>query len=209
MLVLGKVQCLDLGKIMAIPKYFKDGTGLRVKYDGLPALKEALQFLARDEVLVGFPEETTKRDDPESQGVTNASLGYIHDNGAPEARIPARPFMIPGITIVLPKVEETLKKSAQYALNGKREKVAEGFQRIGLMAVGSIQSTINAGVPPPLADATVRERARKGRKGAKTELIVRSLGYSPTLQLAKPLIDTAEMLKSINYVVRNRNKRRK
>lgn len=194
---------------MANSKWFKDGSGLKVKYDGFEALEKSIARLARDEVLVGFPEDTTQRDDPDSKDVTNAALGYIHDNGAPEANIPARPFMIPGITRVMPKVEATLHKMAQYGLAGDVAKIDEGFERIGFLGVDGITSTIREGVPPPLAELTLKKRAAKGRKGAQAELNRRAAGYGPSLQLATPLMDTNEMLKSVTYVVRNRSQRGK
>lgn len=190
-------------------KYFSDGNGLRVAYDGMPELRRALEKLAGREVLVGVPESKTERDDPDSKaaGITNASLAYIHDNGAPEARIPARPFMIPGIERMLPFATDTLAQAARYGLAGEPQKVEDGFDRVGLAAVSAIQSTIREGIPPPLADATVRARAKKGRAGAQPELNRRAAGYGASLQLAKPLIDTSNMIKSITYVVRNRNQR--
>ncbi len=193
---------------MANSKYFKNGDGLKVKYDGMPALQEAVARLARDEVLVGFPEDTTMRDDPESKDVTNAALGYIHDNGAPEANIPARPFMIPGINKAMPKVESILKRMAQHGLAGDTAKIDEGFERIGFMGVDGITSTIREGVPPPLAELTLKKRAAKGRKGAQAELNRRAAGYGASLQLATPLMDTNEMLKSVTYVVRKRSQRK-
>ena len=79
---------------------------------------------------------------------------------------------------------------------------------MGLLGVASIRAVIDAGVGPPLSDYTVRRRAEKGRKGAQQELNRRAAGYGPTLILAKPLQDTNEMFKSINYVVRPRARRR-
>lgn len=192
-------------------KTFDNGTGLRVKSDTLPALVKAMAALASREVLVGFPEESADRpsEGGGKQSITNAALAYIHDNGAPEARIPARPFMIPAIESVKPQVTKTLARAAQYALAGEANKVDEGFERVGMLAVKAIRDTINAGIPPALAESTVRARARRGRKGAQEELNRRDAGHGASLQLAKPLIDTAEMLKSSNYVVRARSAREK
>lgn len=60
------------------------------------------------EVLIGIPMSTTERPDGE---ITNAELGYIHEYGAPEANIPARPFLIPGVESVKGKALELMKKS--------------------------------------------------------------------------------------------------
>lgn len=185
-------------------------SGLTVRTDSLQGLRDALAVLVRDEVLVGVPEETTERPPGVDKfEVTNASLAYIHDNGAPEAKIPARPFMIPGIESVRDKVTKRLARAAQLVLSGDVKKVEDSYQAVGLEAQLAIQMRIRSGVPPPLADSTVRARARKGRKGAQAELNRRAAGYGPSLQLATPLMDTNEMLKSITYVVRNRNRRRK
>lgn len=185
--------------------------GLHVKADNLPELRALIKRLARDEVLVGVPETKTERDDPESKaaGITNAALAYIHDNGAPEQNIPARPFMIPGMQDAQAKTADLLAKTARYALGGRIEKIDEGFTRVGFAVVDAIQKRIVAGIPPPLADLTVKRRAAKGRKGAQAELNRRAAGLGASLQLAKPLVDTGEMLKSITFVVRPRAARSK
>ena len=184
--------------------------GLHITIDNMPELQAALKALARDEVLVGIPEDKTERP-PDGEGkpdpATNAALAYIHDNGAPEANIPARPFMIPGIEKVQDKNVAVLVAMAQYALQGApATKIREGFERIGLQTQLSIQRTIQDGIPPPLADRTLKARAKKGRKGAKEELERRGQGYAAGIDLARPLIDTGEMLKKISYVVRRRKK---
>ena len=182
-------------------------SGLQVLMDNTDELNRALMLLVQREVLVGYPEDTTDRP-PDDNGlptpVTNAALAYIHDNGAPEVNIPARPFMLPGIESVLEPITDTLAKAAQYALAGQTTKVEQGFERVGFLGVQGIQGAIRRGVPPPLADATLRERARRGRKGAQKELDRRAKGLPPGIELATPLMDTNEMLKSTNYVIRRR-----
>lgn len=194
---------------MAGKKTYDDGgSGLKVTYDGVPKLFAALNSLTRSQTLVGVPAENTDRppnpDDPKSAGITNAALAYIHDNGAPEANIPARPFMIPGIMQAMPKVEGIMLKMAQYALKGSTAQVEAGYQRVGFECVNAITSIIRAGIAPPLAEMTLRKRLAKGDIKAQYELNRRAAGYGATTQLVKPLMDTNEMLKSITYVVRDR-----
>jgi hypothetical protein len=172
--------------------------------------------LASLEVLVGFPEDTTERDEDEEDGqtkdLTNATLGYIHDNGAPEANIPARPFMRPGINNAKPKLIKIAKQMARDVVEGGKDgaTVAEqGYHAMGLVAQASIRNVINDGVDPPLADATLRARARRGRKGAKEELENRAKGMPPGKDLAKPLVDTGQMRNAVNYAVRNRKERKR
>lgn len=195
----------------------KKGTGVyRTEFLGGPkALTKALAALADNEVLVGFPEaSTTRKEDPEEEGsgdLTNAALGYIHDNGAPEANIPARPFMLPGIEDARGKLIKIAKNTGMKVLDATnpQEVVDQGLHMMGLVAQSSIRKVINDGIDPPLADRTLRERARRGRKGAKEELANRAAGLPPGKELAKPLIDTGQLRNAVNYVIRPRKRRSK
>lgn len=171
----------------------------------------ALTALAKREVLVGFPEDTTERDDDGDKDLTNAELAYIHDNGAPEANIPARPFMIPGIAAAEGRLAETMLAGGRRVLQSKHPhlEVEPALHTVGLVAQAAIRSKINEGVPPPLAEATLHDRARRGRKGAKMELERRSRGEAPSTEFAKPLIDTGQMRNAVNYAIRDRKRRRR
>jgi hypothetical protein len=195
----------------------KGGSGVfRTDFNGGPEmLIKALKGLASNEVLVGFPAATTdRREDPEdaaSKDLTNAELGYIHDNGAPEANIPARPFMIPGIEAARSKLVRIARRTGLKTLEATNpaEVVDQGLHAMGLVAQSSIRQVINDGIDPPLADRTLRERARRGRKGAKEELENRAKGLPQGKELAKPLIDTGQLRNAVNYVIRPRKTRRK
>lgn len=186
---------------------------LKTTVDNVDALKDLLHQLAAREVLVGFPEDTTARESSpdEPEGITNAALGYIHDTGAPEHNIPARPFMLPGMEEAEESVTKALASTARQLLNVKgagASVIDQGLHKAGLKAQFAIRRKINEGVPPPLADLTLRKRAAKGRKGAKKELERRAQGEAPSTQFAKPLIDTAQLRNAINYVIRDRKKRK-
>ena len=186
--------------------------GLRITADNVAELRLMMKILAEREVLVGFPEETTTRDDDDSDpDITNAGLGYIHDNGAPEQNIPARPFMIPGMTNAIPQATQALVNVARNVLTKRSpEQVEMGLTRVGLAVQYALRSKINEGIPPPLSERTLRERASrgtKGRKGANKELQRRMAGEQPSTQFAKPLIDTGQLRNAINFVIRDRKKR--
>lgn len=186
--------------------------GLSVTRDDVSRIKDAFRILGKRELLVGFPEDTTNRDpDPaEPPDLTNAELAYIHDNGAPEANIPARPFMDPAMQEQAPYVANDLVALAASAVTkAGKVNIEAGFHKIGIRVQVGIQKKINEGIPPPLSERTLRERARKGRKGAKEELAARAQGLPPSTTLAKPLIDTAQMRNAVNYVIRDRTKRKK
>lgn len=183
----------------------KKNPALRV--DNLPDLLGQLSALTSKEVLVGFPEENADRakEEGEKGEITNAALAYIHDSGMPEQNIPARPFMIPSIEEAAPRLAASLFRGAQRVLSGKETSAESELNRAGLIAQASMRRKLNSGIPPPLSDRTLQERARrgtKGRSGAQWELAWRAAGAPPSTQLAKPLIDTGQMRNAINYVIR-------
>lgn len=192
-----------------------NNTGVKVTKGNLKGILAAVNALASSEILVGFPEDTTQRDadpsdPPEKRGITNAALGYIHDHGSPEMNIPARPFMVPGITAAEKGIEKHLSGALKAAMRGNVTAAEGQMQAAGLVAKLSIQKKINEGIPPPLSERTLKDRARRGRKGAQMELDRRAKGLDPLIgmALAKPLIDTGQMRNAVNYVIRSRRKRR-
>lgn len=194
----------------------KPDVRLKVTQDHAKVLVAALRELTSHEVLVGFPDEnadrwidtgTTVKGKAvlgDKSDITNASLGYIHDNGSPEVNIPARPFMIPGITEAEDRITAQLLSAAKAVLHDPATDVHARLIRVGMMAVLGIKRKINEGVPPPLADLTLKIRAAKGRKGAVNELAARALGTPPGMASAKPLVDTGQMRNAVSFVIRRR-----
>lgn len=169
-----------------------------------------IKLIAGVEVLVGFPAETSNRDESEAAevgGITNAALGYIHETGMPEQNIPARPFLVPAIEENAEMIEKRLAGIARKALSGDAEAIEAGFQALGLKMQAAIRNKINEGIPPPLAESTLRARAARGRKGAQEELDARGRGEAPGVANAKPLVDSGQMRNAVNYAIRNRSKR--
>lgn len=149
----------------------------------------AIAALPRKEVLVGIPEDkAARRDDPlaPSTGpMTNAVLGYIHENGAPEANIPARPFLIPGVHAVQSETIKMFKVAGAAALAGDAGKMDKVLHVIGLTNQASVRNALQTGAFVPLSPVTIAARLRRGRTGTR------------------PLIDTGQLRNSINYVVRS------
>jgi hypothetical protein len=187
---------------------------LKITRDQTDELFAAISMLAELDVLAGFPEESSERNGTEDtlpQSITNAALGYIHDNGAPEQNIPQRPFMLPAMQEVRGKVTDKLTQIARRVVVGHNPRTAKQVVKQGLEQVGSaveiaIKMKINEGVPPPLAESTLKKRAAKGRKGAQKELDARAKGEAPSTANAKPLIDTAQMRNAVKYVIRPRSR---
>ena len=116
--------------------------------------------LAKKEVLVGIPASNNARDD---SPIGNAAIGYIQEHGDPEHNLPARPFLVPGVTAALPAATVRLKKAAQDAIQGRDP--TSGLQAAGLAAEVSVKETINNVIPPPLAPSTLAQRQAKGFTG--------------------------------------------
>ena len=176
--------------------------GVRIVVDRAAEVGKAIAHLSATRVMVGFPEAQSARD---GEGPSNAELGYIHDNGAPEARIPARPFMMPGVKRNDEKIQRRLKAAAKAAFDGDSQKMDRNFVAVGMETVSTIREVITEGIPPPLADATLRARiARRktGRLGERRELIRREMGKEPGMGLAVPLIDTGEMRHKVTFAIR-------
>jgi hypothetical protein len=94
-------------------------------------------------------------------------------------------------------------------MGGDADALRRGLDVIGLEATSAVKNRLTSGPWAPLADATLRARARRAvgggvgiRKGARAELAARAAGAAPSSQFAKPLIDTAQMRNAINYVIR-------
>lgn len=156
--------------------------GVKITKDNVSVVLRSIQQLASNEVLVGIPASTTERQDGEP--INNATIGYIQETGSPANNLPARPFLVPGAQKALPQAEALMKKGAKSALDGNRDIADTALHAAGLAAQNAVRATINAGVSPALAEATLANRRRRGRTGTV------------------PLIDTGSLRNAITYVIR-------
>jgi hypothetical protein len=196
------------------------------KVDKLPELKKRLALLARHAVYVGVPsdgdagEGSNERDDDSKEPMNNATLAYIHDNGAPASGIPARPFMKPGIEASKDFVSGKIKAAMKSLLKtGDEEALDSGLERVGMYAANSIKGIIRAGIQPALKPSTVLTRYRKrktqklraGEKAYQAEfkrLLAKGTDEEQAAAEAQaltgitPLVDTGQLLNSITYVLK-------
>lgn len=151
--------------------------GIEVKADKSKDIVRAFKELAFTEVLVGIPQEKSSRKDNE---ITNAELAYIHTHGSPVNNIPPRPFLQPSIIENIEGVTSIQSDIVKAALAGNSEKVKKLYNRLGLYVQAKAKNYITQGDKlAPNAPMTI---ALKGSD--------------------RPLIDTAQMLNSITYVVK-------
>lgn len=157
---------------------------VKMTKDNVSSVLRSIQQLASNEVLIGIPATTTERQDGEA--INNATIGYIQERGSPVNNLPARPFLVPGVEKAQKAATDELKKGADEAMDGNAQGAEKALHRAGITASNSVKATINAGVPPALADSTLAARRRRGRTGEV------------------PLIDTGSLRNSITYVLRKK-----
>jgi hypothetical protein len=186
-----------------------------ISNDRVPLVLRAIETLTKSEVLIGIPGDAAERKPEPGQTappqITNAALGYIHEFGLPEHNIPARPFLRPGIQEAMPAIIARLRGAALKVLANldDPETAQKELVAVGLTAQNAVRRYMNRGIPPPLAQSTLYKRAGtkgKPRKGGRLELARRAAGGLPGVDLAKPLIWTAQLRNSVSFVVRSRRR---
>lgn len=157
-----------------------------VTKDATSALERAVRDLIKNQVLVGVPAEGANRkpEKGEKSAPSNAQIGYWMEYGAPEANIPARPHLLPGIERAQGSITARLGKAGEAALSGKADEVDRGLNAVGIVAQNAVRAEVTDGAFAPLAKRTIQRRQAKGRTGTK------------------PLIDTGQYRRSLTYVIR-------
>jgi hypothetical protein len=182
---------------------------VEITYDNVNNVVKGIQALTGQQVLVGIPEEKGARSN--SDPVTNAALGYIHEFGSPQHNIPARPWLIPGVRKGARDYMPHLRGAAAAVLDGKTTVAFRELNMAGILAAQSAQNMMATGNFVPLSPATIRARrysrtTKSIRVSEKQYLALIKQGVSPaTAQSAvgiRPLINTRQLFNSVTYVVR-------
>ncbi|MCC8384964.1 hypothetical protein GPY51_21425 [Photorhabdus laumondii subsp. laumondii] len=167
-------------------------SGLTVRADKAAAVLESLKKLSGMDVLVGIPAENATREDGEA--LNNAEIGYLQSTGATvelggkTTTLHPRPFLDIGIEDTKDRTTLCLKAAAERALEGKQDAAIRELERAGQIAREGAKKVISDGDRlHPLSEKTLQNRRDRGIPGDK------------------PLYDHGYLLRSINYVVRNKN----
>ena len=134
---------------------------MSVKLDNLIKIIEAMN---KKHCYVGIPKKDNKRENPDgsTSPIGNAALAYIHEHGSMAQHIPARPFMRPGVRKVKDRITAIMADGAQVAVERNDPEIIDKMLRkVGTIVAGSMQETINAGIPPPLSPLTVAKRQQR------------------------------------------------
>lgn len=155
---------------------------LIVQKQGSKKLTAAFRQLEKREVLVGYP---AGGEQAEGSHLSLAALAYIQDQGAPEANIPAREFMAPGIKAAQGAITAQLRKAANAALEGNEAGVQAGQTGAGIAATSSVKLMIDNVLSPALAPKTLAARKRKGFAGETPLLVTGQLRNGVTFVVTK------------------------
>lgn len=186
---------------------------LDIVTDRMKGLIDSLERLVGHQVLVGVPSDTEQPHYGQGQPapnkrlpepgktqpavpITNALIGYWHTHGVPSMGIPPRPHLEQGIQRAEHRINQRLLDAADAAMDGELSRVLRNLHAVGLEAQSSIRRYLQQGVPPPLKPATVARR-RKRTKGSSYRRKAATPGET------KPLIDTAQYLRSLTYILRD------
>lgn len=155
--------------------------GVTMTRDNLAAFMRDVRDMAKRDVLVGIPGDGAERQ--KGDAMDNATLGYIHEFGAPAANIPARPFLIPGVASVNAQTSARLGRGMTAALGGDMAECDRQMHAAGLIAQNAVKARINSNIQPALSPRTLAARRARGRTGENT------------------LVETGQLRNSVTYVV--------
>jgi hypothetical protein len=155
----------------------KFGVSLTEYGDTLADIEGALEALSGRKLIVGI----TGKDERTDTDLTNSDLMIIHEYGAFEKNIPARPVLYPVLDQQSNYIKNSLWETVQYALRGQYDYVDKQLDYLGRYLVDKIKERILAHIPPPLKPKTIKARQRSGNFGIiplyDTKQLINSFGY--------------------------------
>lgn len=149
---------------------------VKTNFKELLALSNGLSFVRHMDILVGIPEEANAG----HGAMDNASLLYLHENGSPGGKIPARPVLQTGIHTpeFTAQAQQMYRTAFVAAFSGNVPGAKAIYERIGIQGANAVKQQFGV-IGPPLSPVTI---ARKGSSAT--------------------LIDTAQLRNAITHVVR-------
>ena len=193
-------------------------SSLSITVDLSKDLLKATKDLLRRQLLIGIPGDGPAR--PPAPGEktppSNALIAYVQEFGDEERGTPERPFLMPGIEDAKAAITSGLQKAGKSVLSGNPDGLDAGLALAGEAAVDAVRRKILEGDFAPLAESTLKARARRrlksGKfsqaetsKAARRELAARAAGEMASTD-AKPLYDTHSMFNAITYVIKDKDR---
>lgn len=153
-----------------------------------PGIKKDLERiqeeLSKKVVKVGYFEHSKYAE----TGEQIAYIATIHEFGSPQNNIPPRPTLYPGLKKAAKQLRETVKNDIKKAIANKGT-VGTALDNLGLHAQAAVRDEIRGTTSPPLKPGTVDARGRRHSKGLSSD---------------KPLVDTGQMIRAVEYSVEDK-----
>ena len=135
----------------------------------LPQLRNRLRALKASKVSVGIHAE----DADTADGFNAAAIASVHEYGA--RNIPARPFIGPTVDDQRDEYTRLLARIARLSVM-RGVPLGGALERFGLKVTSDIRATIDAGIDPPLSEATIAKREARNKSGPQNDVFT---GHTP------------------------------
>ena len=182
--------------IEQIGSFINAGCNVRTEANIIANVVRGFDFIRHTNVYVGIPQE---KNSGRNTGITNAELLYIHTNGSPINRIPARPTIEPALAKheVADQIKDHIIAMITKALAGNLGAAETEAKKAGMIGAREAQKMFGSGELAPNAPITVNGGWIRNRVSGKPVFIK---GKKSTA----PLIDTGALRQAITYVIRRK-----
>jgi len=160
----------------------------------LDSITRAVTQLSKRRLLLGV----VKNDN--SKSIDNNALGWIFEMGAPEAHIPARPFLYPTLRANASYIAAAFMHAMSYALTGNTEEVDRTLNSLGMTLTERVRAYILAGIAPPLSKSTLRKWIIERIPGKRVKYL-KNTGKQRKDYGNTPLVVKGEFLQSLGYIL--------
>lgn len=173
---------------------------------GMKQLEILVQGMQGLEGKAGFPASAVYED-----GTPIAYIATIQELGDPESGIPPRSFVRTTVTEKSETWKGIMSRGAKAIIAGSADPMTV-MEKLASTAAGDMRKKITQIVAPPLKEATILARLRrrasyqnmklggKGRANARAKVRAQIAG-GLTGAIAKPLVDSGDMLAALTYEV--------
>ncbi|MCX8566837.1 MAG: hypothetical protein ON057_001564 [Glomeribacter sp. 1016415] len=139
-----------------------------------------IKSLGQKEICVGVIAQTAPRKDQKAR-FSNAQIAAVHEFGAPNKGIPARPFLRSTLIRNKQAYTDALATQMRKAVRQKQSP-EQAYQVVGLKAASDVQHEIRHGTHTPLKATTIQRK-----------------------KSSQPLIDIGQLHQSITSIVKDVN----
>ncbi len=149
---------------------------MTMDFSKFDCLLNRIKALSQKEICVGVIAKTAPRNDQKAH-LNNAQIAAVHEFGAPNKGIPARPFLRPTLTRNKQAYTDGLATQMRKAVR-QQQSAEQAYQVVGLKAASDVQHEIRHGTHTPLKAATIKRK-----------------------KSSQPLIDIGQLHQSITSIV--------